>query len=51
MTRAQFAYFNNRLPDEIVRHIKEIIADANKLSSKKITRPDIEETGRDLQVS
>ena len=28
MTRAQFAYFNDRSADEIDRHIKDIIADS-----------------------
>ena len=29
MTRAQFSYFKNRSSDEIVRYIKDIIADVN----------------------
>ena len=29
MTRAQFAYFKKSSSDEIVRHIRDIIADSN----------------------
>ena len=29
MTKAQFAYSKNSLADEIVRYIKDIIADSN----------------------
>ena len=37
MSRSQFAYFRNKSADEIVRHIKDIIADASQLDNDNLS--------------
>ena len=37
MTRAHFAYYKEKLADAIVRHIKDIIADATQLTDDNIS--------------